>query len=57
MGSSQSKALEPAVGEKLVERLQTLDVKEQRSEVEKGYVYVDGEEREYDVARIILWKC
>ena len=49
MGSSQSKALEPAVSEKLVERLQALDVQQQRPDVEKGYVYVTGEEREHDV--------
>lgn len=45
MGSSQSKLPEPAVGEKLAERLRAMEVKETRSSLEKGYVYVDGEQR------------
>ena len=45
MGSSQSKLPEPAVGEKLAERLHAMEVKETRSELEKGYVYVEGEQR------------
>ena len=45
MGSSQSKLPEPAVGEKLAERLRAMEVKDTRSSLEKGYVYVDGEQR------------
>ena len=45
MGSSQSKLSEPAVGEKLAERLGSMEVKETRNELEKGYVYVEGEQR------------
>ena len=47
MGNSQSKALEPAISEKLTERLQALEVKENRFELDKGYVYINGEECEY----------
>lgn len=47
MGNSQSKPLEPAISEKLTERFQALEVKENRSELEKGYVYINGEECEY----------
>lgn len=45
MGSSQSKLPEPAVGEKLAERLRAMEVRETRNELEKGYVYVDGQQR------------
>ena len=45
MGSSQSKLPEPAVGEKLAERLHAMEVKESRNELEKGYVYLEGEQR------------
>ncbi len=36
---------EPAVGEKLAERLHALEVKESSRELEKGYVYVDEQDR------------
>lgn len=45
MGSSQSKLPEPAVGEKLAERLRAMEAKESRNELEKGYVYIDGQQR------------
>ncbi|KAI4134845.1 MAG: hypothetical protein LQ347_001184 [Umbilicaria vellea] len=44
MGSSQSKLPEPAVGEKLAERLRAMEAKESRNELEKGYVYIDGQQ-------------
>ncbi|KAI9869186.1 MAG: hypothetical protein M1830_005455, partial [Pleopsidium flavum] len=44
MGSAQSKMPEPAVGEKLAERLHALKVKESSRELEKGYVYIDGQD-------------
>lgn len=43
MGASHSKLPEPVVGEKLVERLHTLEVKDIRSEAEKEYVHVGDE--------------
>lgn len=45
MGFTQSKMPEPAVGEKLAERLHALEVKESSRELEKGYVYVDEQDR------------
>ena len=48
MGSSQSKLPEPAVSEKLVERLQALQLKDSKHELEKGYVYIEGEDRKVD---------
>lgn len=53
MGSSQSKLSEPAVGEKLAERLRAMEVKDTRNELEKGYVYVDGKQRKSSDRR--LW--
>ena len=43
MGAALSKASEPAVEEKLAERLQALEVKETQHESDKDYVYVDGD--------------
>lgn len=43
MGAALSKASEPALEEKLAERLQTLEVKETQHEPDKDYVYVDGD--------------
>ena len=45
MGSSQSRLSSPIVAEKLSERLRALELKESRNELEKGYVYVEGEAR------------
>ena len=44
MGSPQSR-IEPVVEKKLTERLQALEVKENRKDLEKGYVYIDDEKR------------
>ncbi|KAF2247937.1 peptidase C1B, bleomycin hydrolase [Trematosphaeria pertusa] len=46
MGSNQSRPSDAAVQEKLIERLQALQVKDDRSMNEKdGYIYVDSEAR------------
>jgi len=45
MGNTPSKIPEPAVAETLNDRLRALEVKEPSPEVEKGYVYVDDQER------------
>ena len=51
MGQTQSTVPEPAVGEKLVERLRALELRESKDEVERfnaveDYVHVHGELRE-----------
>ncbi|KAF2465575.1 bleomycin hydrolase [Lindgomyces ingoldianus] len=43
MGSSQSKVSDVAIQEKLVERLQALQMKNDSRVVDKDYVYVDGD--------------
>jgi bleomycin hydrolase len=46
MGSNQSRPSEPAVNEKLMERLQALHMKDERPMNEKdGFVVVGGEAR------------
>lgn len=51
MGSSQSK-IEPTVEKKLAERLQALDVKENKQDLEKGYVYIDDEKRTMEIRSV-----
>lgn len=45
MGSSQSKVNETAVHEKLLERLQAMQLKNETQIVDKDYVYLEGEAR------------
>ena len=42
MGASQSKLPEPLLQEKLTERLHALEVRDNKVEPEKDYVYVEG---------------
>ena len=41
MGNNQSTLPEAAVGEKLAERLEALEVKESKQEAERDYVYIE----------------
>lgn len=53
MGANQSRPSDAAVNEKLIERLQALHMKGERSTSEKdGYVVVGGEARKTVVANL-----
>lgn len=57
MGNTPSQIPEPAVAETLNDRLRALEVKETSPEVEKGYVYVDDQERMLSTSERISPDC
>jgi bleomycin hydrolase len=51
MGANQSRPSDAAISEKLVERLQALQMKDERRTSEKdGFVVIDGEARKHSSA-------